>query len=212
MTSILNSIKLTDKNLIEAVLNSYYIIDYGYISKVHADGTVDITHAKKLVMTDGTVLDGTITTKVQVLTLSLGALAIKVEYKKGDKVLMLGLKDMVEDVADVKQPEEPKGYLHYSRSTMKALPFCVFNEAAKITVEAAAGTLKINTEKKIELNGNSKQFVTWDALNTALQQLLTQIKAHTHPVSGAAAGSSVDLQPVTLDLSGAKTTTVVTGG
>lgn len=51
---------------------------------------------------------------------------------------------------------------------MKALPLCVFSNEAKVKIEVEEGTLKITTNKKIELNGNSKQFVTWNELNSAL--------------------------------------------
>ena len=60
----------------------------------------------------------------------------------------------------------------------------------------------------IELNGNTKQFVTWDALNTALQGFITALNlafASKQNGSGAAGGLSIDI-------SAAKTTTIKTGG
>jgi len=72
--------------------------------------------------------------------------------------------------------------------------------------------IKLKADGTIELNGNSKRFVTWDELNTALQ-------AHTHGagalITGPTPGSPVTGStgaPIGLDLTAAKTTTLKTGG
>lgn len=216
---IIKGLQYTDRDLIEAIVNNYFIVDYGYISKVNADGTVNVTHAKKPVMQDGTELPATETKNLEVLTLSLAGFAVKVDYAQGDQVLLLGLKDFIKEAGAVTQPETPAVFIHYTRATMKALPLCTFKDDAKIIVEAASGTLKVAGDK-LELNGNNKQFVTWAELNQALQQLWTSIQTHTHTVSttGSAAAQSgtaapsIELSTVTLDISKAKTTTVVTGG
>lgn len=218
--SIFLNQQYTDRDLIQSIIASFYIIDYGFINKVNGDKTVDVTHAKRLKSLEGDDLPETTTKNVEVLTLAAGAFSLSIDYQEGDQVLLLGLKDYVDQVAEVTQSTESTVYLHYSRSTLKALPLCVFNSEAKIKLEAAEGTLKVTTEQKLELNGNDKQFVTWAELNQALQSLWTSIKTHTHPVSttGTAAAqtgtaaTSLDLATVTLDISSAKTTTVVTGG
>ncbi len=210
----------TERNLIESILSSFYIIDYGFIKKVNADDTIDVTHAKQLKTLDGKSLPATVTTNVEVLTLAGGGFSFKFDYKKGDKVLLLGLKDYIEKVEDVTSATETTAYIHYSRETLKAIPLCVFNEDAKVTVQVENGTMKVDTQNKIELNGSSKQFVTWQELDNALQQLWAKVKAHTHPVSttgtaaaqSGTAASSLDLSTVTLDISAAKTKTIVTGG
>lgn len=212
--------QLTERSLIESILASHYIIDYGFIKNVNPDKTIDVTHAKQLKTYDGQSLKATVTQKVEVLTVSGGGFSIKFDYKKGDKVLLLGLKNYIKKVEDVTMASETTAYMHYSRETLKAIPLCVFSDEAKVKVEVEEGTLKVTTEKKIELNGNDKQFVTYQELDNALQQLWTKIKAHTHPVSttGTAAAQkgtaakSTDLATVTLDISAAKTTTIVTGG
>ena len=58
----------TEKNLIESVLASYYILDYGIIKEVSPNKTIDVVHAKKLKMTNGTELKQTITKNVEVLS------------------------------------------------------------------------------------------------------------------------------------------------
>ena len=218
--SIFYGQKYTDRTLIESILASHYIVDYGFIKNVNPDKTIDVTHAKQLKTLDGKSLPATVTKNVEVLTIAGGGFSFKFDYKKGDKVLLLGLKDYVPKTADVTSATETTAYLHYSRETLKALPLCVFNGDAKVTVQVEDGTMKVDTQEKIELNGNNKQFVTYAELDDALQELWGKIKTHTHSVStsgtataqtGTAAASS-DLAGASLDISAAKTTTVVTGG
>jgi hypothetical protein len=154
------------------------------------------------------------------LTVCGAGFSIKFDYKKGDKVLLLGLKDYIKKAQDVTSATETTSYFHYTRETLKAIPLCVFSDDAKVKVEVEDGTLKITTEQNIELNGNDKQFVTWSELNQALQDLWTAIQGHTHPVSttgtaaaqSGTAATSLDLSTVTLDISAAKTKTILTGG
>jgi len=218
--SVFLSEKFTERTLIESILVSHFIIDYGFIKKVNDNKTVDVTHAKQPKTLDGKTLPATVTTGVEVLTIAGGGFSFKFDYKKGDKVLLLGLKNFIPKVEEVTSATETTAYLHYSRETLKALPLCVFNDDAKVTVQVESGTMKVDTQDKIELNGNDKQFVTYAELNNALQELWGKIKTHTHPVStagsataqtGTAAASS-DLAGASLDISAAKTTTVVTGG
>jgi hypothetical protein len=68
---------------------------------------------------------------------------------------------------------------------------------------------RIINSSGIELNGNTKQFVTWDALNTALGTLCGLLAGHVHPSNGAVSPALVGLS---CDISAAKTTTIKTGG
>lgn len=210
--SIFLSEKLTDKDLIESILSSHYIIDYGFIKKVNADKTVDVTHAKQLKTLDGKTLPATVTTGVEVLTIAGAGFSINFDYKKGDKVLLLGFKDFIPKVEDVTSATETTAYLHYSRETLKAIPLCIFNDDAKVKIEVEAGTMKVTTEKKIELNGNSKQFVTWAELNQALSTFTTALVNHTHNITSPGNPSGPAVGVPTIDISAAKTTTIVTGG
>lgn len=190
----------TDRTLIESILASHYIVDYGFIKSVNPDKTIDVTHAKQLKTLDGESLKATVTKNVEVLTLCGGGFSFTFDYKKGDKVLLLGLKDYVPKVEDVTSATETTAYLHYSRETIKAIPLCVFNSDAKATIEVKDGTIAIN--------GNTKHFVTWEDLNMALNTFLGLLNAHTH----SAGGSGTPTTPMTLNIAAAKTKTIVTGG
>lgn len=214
-TSFINTMSYSDKDLIDRVISNYFIVDYGYISKVNADKTVDVTHATLPKLATGQNLQPMKTPRVELLTLSASNFALDVKPAEGDKVLLLGLKNLVQKVDEVTSATEMKTVIHYSRETMKALPLCVFNSDAKVKVEIADGTMAVTTDKKIELNGNDKQLVTWSELNQALSQFLTQLTTalKTTPIigNGSPQAEWAGL-PTQIDISSAKTTTVVTGG
>jgi len=226
--NVLNSLNLSERDLITSILSSFYIVDYGYINKVNPDKTINVTHSAKLVTVEGKELAETTTKNIEVLTLSGGGFSVNWDYKAGDRVLLLGLKNYVGQVDDVSQAEVPKVFLHYTRETIKAIPLCIFNSDADAKIEIDNGKMTIstkdnivvNSDKKIELNGSSKQFVTYAELNNALQELWGKIQAHTHEVSttGSAtaqtgtAAPSTTLATVVLDISASKTTSIVTGG
>ena len=234
--------KNTEATLIESILASHYIIDYGYIKAVNTDETIDVVHAKKLKLLTGEEMSQTITRNIEVLTLCGAGFSFKFDYKKGDKVLLLGLKNYIKKVEDVTTATETTAYLHYTRETIKAIPLCVFNGDAKVTVEVKDGDIstnangkitlestkdteikadnfKVTAQKKIELNGNTKQFVTWTELNTALSAFVTQLSTALLGATYVNTGGyptplawTAGTPPATLDISSSKTTTVVTGG
>lgn len=71
----------------------------------------------------------------------------------------------------------------------------------------------LKNNKSIELNGNSKRFVTHAELDTALQTHITALNVHTH--SGVTTGpgtSGPPVNPLSLDISAAETQTIKTGG
>lgn len=227
--SIFEATGLNDRNLIEAIIENFFILDYGFITKVNPDKTIDVTHAKKPKSITGDSLKEIKTTRIEVLTIAGKGFSLNFDYQKGDKVLLLGLKNFIKNTDSVTTATETNAYLHYSRETMKALPLCAFNNNAKVKVEIENGTIKITANEtieqkankitqqadKIELNGNTKQFVTWAELNTALSTFLTQLTLAmtTTPIAGNGAPQPTWTNlPTSIDISSAKTTSVVTGG
>ena len=123
-TNVFYGQKYTDRTLIESILSSFYIVDYGFIKSVNPDGTIDVTHAKQLKALNGENLKATVTPGIEVLTLCGSGFSFKFDYKKGDRVLLLGLKDYVPKTENVISATETTAYLHYSRETLKAIPMC----------------------------------------------------------------------------------------
>lgn len=151
--SVFLSERLTERNLIESIVASFYILDYGFIKTVNDDKTVDVIHAKQLKTTSGQTLKATVTTGIEVLTLCGGGFSFSFDYKKGDKVLLLGLKDYIPKVEDVTSASETTAYMHYRRETLKALPLCVFSDEAKVKVVVEEGKMSMDTEDTLTLNG-----------------------------------------------------------
>lgn len=232
--SVIQDTLFDESDLVTSILSSFYILDYGIVTQVNVDESINVRHAKKTTMLDGQELPETITKNIEVLTLSFAGLALKCEVKPNDKVLLLGLKDYIKSTKDVKDAETNSVFFHYTRECLKAIPLCVFNPSAKITIqtkdgdlqfvseklhvttnaetEIKADSLKVTTNDKIELNGNSKQFVTFAELDTALKQFLQALNAHTHSGGNQGAPTGPVIIPLQLDISSAKTQTVVTGG
>lgn len=216
----MTSLKYNERDLIETILTNFFIVDYGVISKVNGDKTVNVVHAIKHALRSGEKLPQTETKNVELLFLSGKGFSIAWDIKGGDKVLLLGLKDYVEKVKEVTQAKEDKAFSHYDRATLKAIPLCLFDDSAEVTFETKDGTLKIKTQKnleiategKLELNGKDKQFVTWQELNTALTNFTTLLNSHVHTATSIGAPTSPPVAPMSIDISQAKTTTVVTGG
>ena len=143
MMSNVQATSLSEKDLITNILNNFFIVDYGYINKVNADKTVNVTHAAKPVLMDGTELGETTTDNVEVLTISGAGFSIQWDYKAGDKVLLLGLKDYIPNVGNVSKAEVPKAFLHYDRTTIKAIPLCIFSDKAKVQITVKDGVFRI---------------------------------------------------------------------
>lgn len=145
----LQGAQFTDRDLIEKIVESYYIVDYGFVSKVADNGTVDVVHAKKLVTMDGQELPETETHGIELLTLACGEFSIKLTPKVGDNVLLLGLKNYVEGTGKINHATANDVFLHYQQNTMKALPLAMFNDDAKIKIEIDGGNLALVCSKFI---------------------------------------------------------------
>lgn len=226
--SVYNGLSFTEKDLIESIVSNFYFIDYGFVSAVNGDKTINVTHAKFLTSATGEQLEATITKNIEVLTFATKGISINFEIKQGDKVLLLGLKNRVEKTQDVTIATQQNTPIHYCRDTLKAIPFGVFDSTAKIQIDFSKGINVKSDEaiiidasgKNIELNGNTKSFVTYAELNQALQSLWTSIQTHTHIVAttGTAAAQSgtaspsVELSTAVLNISAAETKTIKTGG
>lgn len=184
-SDFLRRLGMTDRDLILALLGASFIVDVGVISAVNGN-LVDVQHAIQP-RSGGEQLESTETKGVELLW----PYPVQWDVQAGDAVLLLGLKDYVRTVSGL-QPGPTDVTLHYTQETMKAVPFGTYNPGAR----------------KVYLNGKSKEFVTWDELNSALQGFVAVFNAHVH----ASGGTGTPVTPASLDISASKTTTVLTGG
>lgn len=191
MMNVLEAQRLTDKDLIEAVVSQFYFLDYGFVSKVNADKTVNVVHAIKPMTTDGETLPEIVSENLEVLFVSAGALSIAFTVTPGDKVLMLGLKNPISKVSDVEQSAEQTSRLHYTRECLKVLPLCIFNEESKVRIYEEDGKLQIATESTLELNGTNKGgLVIGPELKTQLGYLTARVDALYSALENSPTGSS----------------------
>lgn len=81
------------------------------------------------------------------------------------------------------------------------------------SVPDSKGTIEITEAGVINLNGDSKSFVTHAELNTALQTFITALNLHVHSgVTTGGSSSGPPLSSMSLDISASETEKVKTGG
>lgn len=111
--------------------------------------------------------------------------------------------------------EKGEKYL-YSRNSSGTEKASIFlDKDGKITINTddeidlnGGGTVKIDATTDIELNGNTKKFVTYTELNTALQAMV----GVANGLFLTAADNGVKSGGLTVDISASETTTIKTGG
>jgi hypothetical protein len=185
--SIIFGQRYSDRDLIESILAQFFIVDYGFVSAVNADKTVNVTHAIKPQTTEEKSLEAITTENVQVLTISSAELSLSFPVSKGDKVLLLGLKNPITNVDDVTSAVEQTSRLHYSRETLKAVPMSIFNSDAKVQFVAENGKLSINTDDVLELDGNDNGgVVIGPELKTQLGYLTGRVDTIINAITNAA--------------------------
>lgn len=173
MSEVLNGLKYTDRDLIQAILNSYFIVDYGFITAVNADGTVNVAHAIRPTGRNGEELPEYKSYNVEFLTFTSKEFSLEIKPSTGDKVLLLGLKDYVQQVKNVDGSSKATATIHYNRATIKAVPFCLADEEAKIKIEADDGALNIDAKKQIE--ATAKTTIKLKAGQNSLGSLLGEL-------------------------------------
>lgn len=194
-TDILSAQRFTDRDLIESIVNSFFIVDFGFVTKVNQDGTVNVTHAIKNQTLAGETLPETQTNEMEVLTLSCGEFAVKFTPKTGDKVLLLGMKEYVKNTADVKTATLPDVFLHYSQNTMKALPISAFNSEAKIKLEVDDGKINLTTDGEITIDAGSGNVNVKTTGDATLEAGNVTAKCSSFKVSNSGGTSALEVTP-----------------
>lgn len=144
--------KITMAQAIDSRIWQRFIIDYGVVAAVSSDKKkVDVQHAIQQVLTNGETLDTTETKDVEVLYFSSNYLGIQAPLQKGDKVLLIGLKDYVEDTANV-SPKTPVIFEHYTQTTLKAIPLGAFANTVEVKIVVDdSKNLKISGPQRIDI-------------------------------------------------------------
>jgi hypothetical protein len=186
------SFPYNDLDIIKSVIGATFFADYGIISQVNDDDTINVTHSALAVLINGTVLPKTETYNVEVLYPASAAFGQKWPLAVGDGVLLIGLKNYVETTNGIAEPEEaPTSFPHYTQNTMKAIPLQSVT-APKVTIVVNGTDLELvnsNSGGKFKIANTSK------SLETVLENLINHISnLVTLPCSN---GSPTSLNPAT---------------
>ena len=131
---------------IEDVVENYYFVDYGIISKMNGSKSCDVIHAIRKMTYSGECLEDTVTKDVEVLWPASEQFSLKFTLSKGDRVLLLGTKNYLSTV-DITEAKNQDVYASYTQGTMKAIPLCVFNANSKVTVSVDGGDLSVKVNE-----------------------------------------------------------------
>jgi hypothetical protein len=189
------------------IFATFNCIQIGKISKVtSSEQTVEIELQIKRLAADGTSTKYPVLVDCPYFVLQGGGAYIDMPIKQGDYCLVLFNDRNIDNWWSTANVADPATARKHSLSD--ALAVVGLNPKSSPLEMDGTKTRIINSDG-IELNGNTKQFVTWDALNTALTTLCGLLTAHVHASLGSPSPSLVGLS---CDISAAKTTTIKTGG
>ena len=137
----------SDRDVINSLIASKFIIDYGTVEVNNGDGTVDVLHSicsTPRYPPQGYIPENfpTRTKSVEVLFLSGAMFSMNFELQTGDPVLLVGLKDLVESTADA-LPHTASVFAHYSLNTLKAIPLATNNAQAIAQINIINGLFQI---------------------------------------------------------------------
>ena len=193
----------TQKDLIYNIIDSYTFLDYGIVDK-YTDKTVDV------ILVNMRSEQELKLTGVELLTLGSASCSVTIEPTKGDLVLLLALRNYIEDLSVITSPESRETKLHYDLANIKAIQIAPARESKATLDIDKDGNVKIDSPS-ISLNGDSKYFVTHAELDSAIQTFITALNTHVHPTA-ATGPASPPLVGMSLNIASAKTITIKTGG
>jgi hypothetical protein len=154
---------LSERDIILSIINSRFIIDYGSVTQDNGDGTVNVQHAvpmtPKYPTKDWIPLSPTITKNVEVLYISGGQFSTNFKVTVGDPVLLVGLKDFVQNTKSINN-QPLTVFNHYNQNTLKAIPLAGSNANAKGQINVTSTALEL---KYPSANVHGPNYVQSDA-------------------------------------------------
>lgn len=136
---------VTEKMMLESVINNKFIADYGTIKSISSDGkTCDVQHMVLQTFGGKAIDTPLLTREIEILYMSSSSISFDVQPKEGDPVLLIGLKRNVPSTSTpMPLPAKPISNDSYDMSTMKAIPLSAINGASGVTFRAKDGKLRI---------------------------------------------------------------------
>ena len=144
--------------------------------------------------------------------------------KKGDGVLLLFAESGIGKFLSSGNVSEADSQHKFQLADCIAIPglwafpkvpqdksYIKYKEDGSIEIKSNKGKIKIDGTTDIEINGNSKNFVTHAELTQSLNTFLIALNAHTHTCASPGSPSSAPVTSMTLNIESSKTNTVKTG-
>ena len=186
---------LTDADVIDSIICSYFHDDIGIIDTVNSDGTINVTHAIIPTLKNGTELEEMQIKNVEVFFPSSQYFKLKWKLAAGDKVLLVGLKDFIQNVQNVQHSSPAAIFVHYDRETIKAIPICgnsdgstilnILDNEISLTSNIKnlnidlKNVLNISTDAEIDIVSNLTQLIeiknSVSSLKAELQKIYTDL-------------------------------------
>lgn len=215
-------------SVVRSLINKTVIHDYGIISRDMGDGYVEVLSVQRKCGSVQRIA-------CKYLTISSSMLSVSLPPTVGDLVMVIALQHRDDKMFTEGSPVDVYIPTGYSYDSCIAIPIGVFKEdaanrvsvtedgvAVEVTesLSVTAKGVSISSEEnaaidaaEIHLNGSSKSLVTHAELDAALSSYVTQIGLTL--ASGSNGGGPVVFAvapPSSIDISGAATSTVKTGG
>ncbi len=168
---------------IRGYIGAAFFADYGIVTAVNSDKTVNVTHAVMMEYINGDPAPLTTTNNVEVLFPASASFGQTWPIAVGDGVLLIGLKNKLLKTQGVQIPQAPRSeHPHYVQDTLKAIPLqTVANPAFQINVDAS-GLAQIKNQAQ--------------SLYTILNNLISHISGLT--TIPAVVGSPLTLAPTVI--------------
>lgn len=174
---LLDQMQRTTRDFVLDLIEDKFISDYGIISAVNGDGTIDVKHAIIRTLKAGGDLGITETKNIEVMWPSVGQLSIKADLAIGDKVWLVGMKHYLPTL-NITAPTEQTVYYSYTRETMKAVPVALFDGTAKVTITAKDGKLSLSASNGVAVDAKAGTVSiknTAQSLKTLLDTLIDDL-------------------------------------
>lgn len=118
---------ISEYQKVRSVISDSFFATYGFAISDSDGVTVDVQLIVQDVMASGieapqVVLDPIVCQKVELLFPCASGMVQSWTIKKGDGILILGLRDWIPKVAGVTKSAAPAEFWHYSLQTLKAIP------------------------------------------------------------------------------------------
>ncbi len=180
---------LSERDVLLSIIRDQFFSDYGIVTAVTGNKTVDVQHAVLSVTRPGIVaparvLPAIVTKNVELLFPVMAGLSISGTVQAGDGVLLIGLRDLVPSTSGLTEPAQPPEFWHYSQQTLKAIPLSAI-KATAVQFGELGGKAFLRTQTA-SLFTVLNTFMS--ALNTFAQ---TSSSATTAPQIAAAAAALV---------------------